>query len=154
MRSGGNWDLLDRNVRQVQEWCKNSGHWGGIHAVYNLYNCTHLNELRDYADSVVTEIVWQTLYQPDYLDPAMHSPKVRELSHQHIMQYQQRYPQTRGEQSFFSEVANRFQTIEPDWPMVSVRFREHIHLIETKYHTHDLGVFERFWPELAKLIKK
>ena len=154
VRSGGHWDLLDRNVRQVQEWCKNSGHWSGIHAVYNLYNCTHLNELRDYADSAGTGIVWQTLYQPDYLDPAMHSPEVRELAHQHIIQYQQRYPQVRGEQLFFSEVANRFQTIEPDWPMVSVRFREHIHLIETKYHTHDLGMFERLWPELAKLIKK
>ena len=146
--------MLDRNVRQVQEWCKNSGHMAGIHVVYNLYNCTHLNKLRDYADSVGTSIVWQTLHQPDYLDPTMHSPEVRALAQQHLTQYQHRYTQTPGEQSFFSEVANRFNTLNPDWPMVSVRFREHIHLIETKYHTHDQGMFERLWPELAKLIKK
>ena len=152
VRSGGSWPLLDANVRQIKEWMTTQGHWGGIHAVYNLYNCTRLAELRDYADSVGVTIQWQTLYQPDYLDPAMHHPRVRELAIQHVEKYQQRYLQTDLEQNFFTEVLGRLRTIEPDWPMVAARCREHLHLIETRYHRHDQGGFSRLWPEIRDLL--
>ena len=79
---------------------------------------------------------------------------MRALAQEHLAQYQRHHTLTPIENSFFSEVFNRFNNIEPDWPMISVKFREHIHLIETKYHTHDQGMFERLWPELANLIKK
>lgn len=152
VRSGGKWDMLDHNMQQVISWTKNNGHWAGIHAVYNIYNCTHLDALRDYADNTGFKIMWQTLYQPDHLDPAMHSKAVRELAAEHIKQYQNSYIQTPHEQAFFSDVLGRFEIIEPDWPMVSSRFREHIHLIETKYHKHDNGKFQTLWPELSKII--
>ena len=152
VRSGGQWDLLNSNVKKVADWIKSQGHWGGIHAVYNLYNCTHLDELREYANSTGLEIVWQTLYQPDYLDPAMHSLPVRDLAVASIKTYQQQHTQTLSEQLFFSDVLNRIGTIEPDWPMIASKFREHIHLIETKYHKHDKNRFQELWPDLAKII--
>lgn len=153
VRSGGQWSLLDCNVRKVKQWINTQGHWGGIHAVYNIYNCTQLQELKDYANSTGLDINWQTLYQPDHLDPGMHHQSIRDLGVAAIDAYLANAV-TASERDFFQQVKQRFSTIEPDWPMVSVRFREHIHLIETKYHTHDLGQFQHLWPELFDLIKK
>lgn len=152
VRSGSSWAVLDKNVRTVTNWIKNQGHYGGIHSVYNIYNCTRLDELRDYADEVGLDILWQTLYQPDYLDPAMHSPEVRDLAKQHIQQYQTR-SLTNQEQGFFDGAYNRFNTIESDWQMNSARFREHLHLIETKYHCWDKNKFGQLWPELEFICK-
>jgi MoaA/NifB/PqqE/SkfB family radical SAM enzyme len=148
VRSGSSWAVLDKNVRTVTDWIKNQGHHGGIHSVYNIYNCTRLGELRDYADDVGLDILWQTLYQPDYLDPAMHSLEIKDLAKQHIQQYQKR-SLTNQEQGFFENAYNRFDTIQTDWQMNRARFREHIHLIETKYHRQDKDKFANLWPELA-----
>lgn len=153
VRSGSNWSVLDKNVKTVAHWIKNQGHYGGIHSVYNIYNCTRLDELRQYADSVGLDILWQTLYQPDYLDPAMHSPAVRELAKQHIKSYQDAYKLTNQEQGFFRSASDRLDTIESDWQMNSARFREHVHLIETKYHRQDKDKFGQLWPELEFVCK-
>ena len=151
VRSGGRWRLMDHNLRQVKKLMQEQQHWGGIHAVYNLYNCTQLCELRDYADSLELTINWQTLYQPDYLDPAMHAPWVRDLATREIQKYQAQYQLRSAEQDFFGSVLDRLRTIDPDWEMVSVRLREHIHLIETKYHKQDAGQWARLWPEFAEI---
>jgi radical SAM protein with 4Fe4S-binding SPASM domain len=151
VRSGGNWSLLSENVKKVKTLTEVAGHWGGIHAVYNLYNCTRLCELREYANQEGFSIQWQTLHQPDCLDPAMHAPWVRELAQLEIKNYQSKFDQTPLEVSFFNAVLDRLDTIDPDWEMVAVRFREHTHLIETKYHTKDLGGFQNLWPELAEI---
>ena len=151
VRSGSKWATLDANVRTVSAWIKQGRHYGGIHSVYNIYNCTRLDELRDYADTVGLDILWQTLYQPDYLDPAMHSPEVKDLARNSVIAYQKKYKLTNQEQGFFAEVLNRLDTIESDWQMNAARFREHIHLIETKYHKHDLDNFIRLWPEFKFL---
>lgn len=151
VRSGSSWKMLDKNVRIVSDWIKNQGHHGGIHSVYNIYNCTRLIELKRYANEVGLDILWQTLYQPDYLDPAMHCQEVRILAKQHIQHYQTTLL-TPQEQIFFDNAYNRFDSIESDWQMNSARFREHLHLIETKYHQEDFGKFKTLWPELAELI--
>jgi len=152
VRSGADWTQLNQNVRQVAELTKSGQHWGGIHAIYNLYNCTRLHELREYADSVGLDILWQTLYQPDYLDPAMLSPEIRDLAKQHIQQYQQDFEQRDQERDFFASILSRMETIEPDWMTIGANLRDHVHLIETKYHRHDLGAFVKLWPELAHLV--
>ena len=117
VRSGSKWATLDANVRTVSAWIKQGRHYGGIHSVYNIYNCTRLDELRDYADTVGLDILWQTLYQPDYLDPAMHSPEVKDLARNSVIAYQKKYKLTNQEQGFFAEVLNRLDTIESDWQM-------------------------------------
>lgn len=151
VRSGADWQLLKDNVQKVKALTELMGHWGGIHSVYNLYNCTRLRELREYADHAGFAIQWQTLHQPDCLDPAMHASWVRDLARQEIQSYRSEFKQSAQESSFFDAVLHRLDTIEPDWEMVAVRFREHTHLIETKYHTKDLGGFQRLWPELAEI---
>jgi MoaA/NifB/PqqE/SkfB family radical SAM enzyme len=150
VRWGGKWDLLDTNVRKVANLREVHKHWGGIHAVYNIYNCTRLCELRDYADSVRFDIHWQTLFQPEMLDPAMHAPWVRDLARAEIQQYRDRYSQTANDQNFFDQVLSRLDSLDPDWETMAARFREHTHLMEHKYHTGS-PAFTDLWPELAKI---
>jgi MoaA/NifB/PqqE/SkfB family radical SAM enzyme len=152
VRSGSDWAVLDKNVRTVAGWIKNQGHYGGIHSVYNIYNCTRLDELKNYAKEVGLDILWQMLYQPDYLDPAMHSPALRTLAKDHIEQYQKTHQLNFQERTFFDNVCNRFDTMETDWQLNVARFREHIHLIETKYHQHDKDKFGQLWPEIKELV--
>jgi MoaA/NifB/PqqE/SkfB family radical SAM enzyme len=152
VRSGSDWNVLEKNVKTVAGWIKNQGHYGGIHSVYNIYNCTKLDQLRDYADSAGLEILWQMLYQPDYLDPAMHSPGLRNLARQHIDQYRTAYKLTQQEQSFFDGVCARFDTIESDWQLNVAKFDEHLHLIETKYHRQDHNKFACLWPEITEVL--
>jgi hypothetical protein len=152
VRSGGEWTQLDRNVRIVADRIRSGLHWGGIHSTYNLYNCTRLHELRRYADELGVDILWQSLYQPDYLDPALHSPEIRAMAKQNIQQYQQDFELTDQEQGFFSSALDKLEYTDPDYLSIGSRFREHIHLIETMYHRHDAGKFVKLWPELAQLV--
>jgi hypothetical protein len=68
-----------------------------------MYNCTHLCELREYANAVGTTILLQTLYQPRYLDPVLHSEQVRTLALAELELYQQRYGFTEQEQQFLQQ---------------------------------------------------
>jgi len=151
VRSGGAWSLTDRNVRTVVGFMKDLGHWGGIHAVYNLYSATHLCELRRYANEVGVNILWQTLYQPDYLDPMLLGTKVRDLCLEKIHQYQREFDLTDSEKDFFENVVNRWKENRLVSDQQISRLRQHIQDIETKYHRRDLGRFSKLWPELAFL---
>ena len=153
VRSGGDWTQLDHNVHMVADRIRSGLHWGGIHSTYNLYNCTRLHELRRYADELGVDILWHSLYQPDYLDPALHSPALRAMAKQHIQQYQQDFKLTDQEQGFFSSSLDKLEYTDSDHLSIGSRFREHIHLIETMYHRHDAGKFVKLWPELAHLLK-
>jgi MoaA/NifB/PqqE/SkfB family radical SAM enzyme len=150
VRHGGQWSLLDHNVRHIDRLRRSQQHYAGIHAVYNLYNCTRLCELRSYADRVGFDIHWQTLFQPDQLNPAMHAPWVRDLARQEIQRYRERFPQTPTDCVFFDRVINELDTNDPDWQEISVKFREHTHLMEHKYHTGCLA-FDHLWPELSDI---
>ena len=44
VRWGSTWEQLDKNVTTVANKINNSQQHGGIHAVYNIYNCTQLCE--------------------------------------------------------------------------------------------------------------
>ena len=154
VRSGGEWTLTDSNVRRVADWMQDQGHWGGIHAVYNLYSSTHLCELREYADSVNVNILWQTLYQPAYLDPSMLGPRVGNLCLEEIDRYQERFSMTTQEQDFFQHVRQRLESRILTNSQHHKDFQQHIQDIETKYHKHDWGKFVRLWPEYEFLIKE
>jgi len=151
VRYGGQWSLLEGNIQHIDALRRLRNHDAGIHAVYNLYNCTRLCELRSYADSVGFDIHWQTLFHPDQLNPAMHAPWVRELAKREIKQYRARFTQTSNDNGFFERVLNELDTIDPDWKEISVKFKKHTHLMEHKYHTGCLA-FDQLWPELSDIL--
>ena len=153
VRSGGSWAVTDANVQRVAGWMRDAGHWGGIHAVYNLYSATNLCALREYADAVGVDILWQTLYQPAYLDPMMLGQRVQDLCGEEIARYRGRFDLTAAEQDFFGHVEQRLATTSIVDPRHGQDLRQHIQDIETKYHTHDAGRFRELWPEYEFLIK-
>jgi sulfatase maturation enzyme AslB (radical SAM superfamily) len=61
VRYGASWKLMLHNLDLVQDLMKNNGHWGGIHAVYNLYNATRLQEFKRFADERGLSIRWQNI---------------------------------------------------------------------------------------------
>jgi organic radical activating enzyme len=147
VRHGSTFDLLDKNVNRIGAQIQFNGHHGGIHAVYNIYNCTRLRELRQYADSKQLKILWQTLYQPEYLDPARHNQPLRDIALREIELFEQEY----GPEDFFEHAKIGLQNIASD---SSVRndFWQHIEDIENRYHQDQRGGFARLWPELFMLI--
>lgn len=147
VRHGSNFDLLDKNLNRIVSQMKYNAHHGGIHAVYNIYNCTHLRELKEYAKSKELDIVWQTLYQPEYLDPSRHNQYVRNIALREIELYEEEY----GKEPFFEHVKNSLSTIATDGD-VQEKFWQHIEDIENIYHPDQKGQFARLWPELFMLI--
>lgn len=152
VRYHGAWNLTVDNVRRVKSWIDTQGHWGGVHAVYNLYNCTRLCELRDWADQEGVKIHWQTLYQPEYLDPGLHGYPVKQAALAEIRRYRSRFELAPDEDVFFTAVEQRFQNTAMGSTQRD-QFWRHISDTETKYHRpDDAHKFARLWPELKDII--
>ena len=147
VRHGSSWKLLDKNINRIKHQMNYNGHHGGIHAVYNIYNCTRLRELRQYANNKELQILWQTLYQPEYLDPTRHNQYVRDISLREIELYEKDY----GSEPFFDAVKNSLSAIATDGD-VREQFWQHIEDIENVYHKDQKGKFGQLWPELFMLI--
>ena len=147
VRHGASWDQLNRNINRIKAQMTYNGHHGGIHAVYNIYNCTRLRELREYADKKELDIVWQTLYQPEYLDPTRHNQYIRDIALREIELYEAEY----GKEPFFDHVKTSLVAIATDCD-VREQFWQHINDIETVYHRDQKGKFAELWPELFMLI--
>ena len=147
VRHGSSFTTLDQNLNRIGAQMQYNGHHGGIHAVYNIYNCTNLRKLREYADSKKLSIKWQTLYQPEYLDPAKHNQYVRDIALREIELYEQEY----GAGPFFDNVKTSLRNIASSSD-VRDQFWQHIQDIEDQYHTDQKGQFARLWPELLMLI--
>ena len=148
VRNGGEWTKLLHNLDLIQELMKN-GQWGGIHAVYNLYNATRLVEFTEFARARGLSIQWQSLYQPDCLDPQRLGPDIRDLALAEIDRLLATDLCLESEQSFFKSVRQNFNTLQ-----VNLRdsLKEHICEIETRYHPEQQGKFAELWPELSKLL--
>ena len=152
VRYHGAWDLTVGNVRRVKHWIDTQGHWGGVHAVYNLYNCTRLCELREWADGEGVKIHWQTLYQPEYLDPGLHSRAVKHAALAEIERYFAKFDIADDERSFFGAVQQRLSGGSSD-SLKRTEFWKHISDTETKYHkANDPLKFRDLWPELTDII--
>jgi MoaA/NifB/PqqE/SkfB family radical SAM enzyme len=152
VRYHGQWSLLERNVSHVKGFMRDQQHWGGIHAVYNLYNCTRLRELREWADQQGLKIHWQTLYQPEYLDPALHGSAVKLLAADEILAYRSAFELAADEDAFFQAVQDRFQQTSDDASQLS-EFQQHIDRTEHQYHrADDPRRFRDLWPELAFMM--
>lgn len=152
VRYGSTWKQLDANVRRVKGYFDNLGHRGGIHAVYNLYNCTRLRELRKYADDVGINILWQTLYQPESLDPAKHTDDVRRLAIEEIDAYMAEYELHEDEQRFLPGAKQLLESSIGQPATAQEKFRVHTRQIESVFHPGSAGQFEKLWPELDQAI--
>ena len=155
VRYGGSWATVQNNIAVVKDLMKNNGHWGGIHAVYNIYNATRLRELKQFAQDTNTTILWQNLFQPKPLDPFLHGAGVAELASQEIEYLYNNDLVTESERVFFDQAlktyAERMDIVKV--PDVDISFWKHIYDIEHRYHPDKFGEFVRLWPELEFLCK-
>jgi len=153
VRHGADWRLLQDNLQTVKYLMQNNGHWGGIHAVYNIYSATRLCEFRQFAEDTGTTVLWQNLFYPDYLDPFQHGPEVAELATQEIERFNAMdIVKTPAEQQFFDRVLTKYSESKSN-PAIQQQFRKHIEDNETVFHPDKAGEFARLWPELEFLCK-
>jgi radical SAM protein with 4Fe4S-binding SPASM domain len=150
VRYGGNWDMLTENLAKVKELFAR-GQWGGIHAVYNIYNATRITEFREWAAEQGVTVLWQNLFQPDYLDPFLHGPKVAAAAAAEIERFYATGLATPAERQFFDNALNTYRAVIQARPGIEAKFQQHITEIETQYHKDQAGQFATLWPELAHL---
>jgi MoaA/NifB/PqqE/SkfB family radical SAM enzyme len=149
VRHGGSWDLLQKNLDILRPLMESSDHWGGIHAVYNIYNATRLIELTKFARDRGLTIHWQSLYQPEYLDPSRLGTKTLQLAKDEIDNLLTTNLCQESERVFFHQVKQHLQNTQD----LTNDFAKHINKIETQYHADQLGQFIKLWPELEYLCK-
>ena len=151
VRHGGSWAVLQENFKIIQA-LMTQGQWGGVHAVYNMYNATRLCEFRQFVQDAGATVLWQNLFQPQYLDPFLHGPKVAELALNEIQQFYNTGMATPAERQFFDQALSKYSSITVAQQDIAQQFKQHIHLNETEYHVDKAGEFKQLWPELAESV--
>lgn len=150
VRHGGTWTKLMNNVGMIRELMKTQGHWGGVHAVYNMYNCTRLVEFREWIQQQGLTVVWQNLFQPQQLDPLRHAESLKTLAQREIQALLGLPYLAESETQFFQHALENIRTRTSD-PNAAREFASHIREIETRWHPDKAGEFARLWPELKEL---
>ena len=153
VRYGATWDKIKHNLSIIKNLMSTQGHWGGIHAVYNIYNATRICELREFAEETNTSVLWQNLFQPDYLDPFLHGPEVANLAAAEIEKFYALDIATPAEKQFFDQALSKYRAVTHAHPGIEKKFEQHIREIETQYHSDKQGQFKTLWPELKTLCK-
>lgn len=153
VRHGGSWTMLQENLKIIKDLMRTQSHWGGIHAVYNMYNATRLVEFRQFVHDVDATVLWQNLFQPEYLDPFLHGPDVAKLAAEEIKRFYAMNIATTAERQFFDQALSKYESTVDAKPGIVERFNKHINDIETQYHPNTVGQFQQLWPELAESIK-
>lgn len=152
VRHGADWQLMQHNIQQIQQMMREQGHWGGVHAVYNIYNATRICEFREWLAKAGLTVVWLNLFQPSYLDPFTHGGRVAALAAEETQRFLNSGLATPVEQSFFQRAIDTYtNTVEAN-PSMAQEFAQHIELIEQVYHSDSTGKFAQLWPELEFLI--
>jgi hypothetical protein len=152
VRYGANWDLMLHNLDLIQELMRNHGHWGGIHAVYNLYNATRLVEFKQFATERGLSIKWQNLNWPNELDPRNYGKEIAELAIAEIEHVFAKCVLDSEEQDLFTSALNIYRSRVETNPLMIKKLQEFVDQIETKYHKDCSGEFNRLWPELGNAI--
>ena len=152
VRYGGDWLMLQENLKTIQALMQSQGQWGGVHAVYSIYNATRLVEFRQFTESAGATVLWQNLFQPEYLDPFLHGPAVAELAAAEIESLYATGIATLAERQFFDQALNNYRSVQQERAGITRRFRQHIREIETKYHPDSLSKFEQLWPEIHQCL--
>jgi len=149
VRHGASWQTLEHNLDLIQGLMRTQGHWGGIHAVYNIYNGTRLREFHEFARSRELTIHWQSLYQPECLDPSKLGADIDALARSEIKILLKSGICLDSERNFFESVLSEQRQGDD----LGFQFRQHIHDIEHTYHKNCQGQFEKLWPEIERLCK-
>lgn len=152
VRYGGKWDLLQRNLKIIRSLFA-QGQWGGIHAVYNVYSATRIRELREFADQHDLSVLWQNLFQPDYLDPFLHGPAIAEPAAREIQSFYKSNKATPAEQTFFDTALANYETVTDSRIRLAREFVKHIDEIENQYHPDSKGRFLSLWPEYRGIFE-
>ena len=155
VRYGASWPIIKQNLLTIKHLMTTQGHWGGIHAVYNLYNATRICELRQFANDHNVTVLWQNLFQPMCLDPCLYGAEVATLAIAEIEKFYAMDISTPIEHEFFDQILTKYQSnLDPKRISGSkFAFQKHIRDIETVYHPDQAGNFVKLWPELAFLCK-
>jgi organic radical activating enzyme len=158
VRHGASWNMLKENLSIIRSLMTQDPtdqsqqlHWGGIHAVYNMYNATRITELREFAHDEGLTVLWQNLFGPPYLDPTQHGQKVAELALQEIETFFKTGLATDQEKIFFEQLSQQYQNKTNLSSPLAPQFKKHIHDIENQYHTDQQGQFAKLWPEFKFL---
>ena len=149
VRYGGNWEIHKKNVDTIIKLINdpNLNHSGGIHAVYSLYNCTRLVELKEWAASKGLSIFWQRLMFERDLDVYTQNTAVKELAIAEIEKMFKVCEVTEFEQQYFCDVLENLQRHTPKSNPLAFTQR-----IETQYHPDTKGQFEKLWPEIYQAL--
>jgi sulfatase maturation enzyme AslB (radical SAM superfamily) len=148
VRYGASWQQLLANIIQIRRLMSTKHHWGGIHAVYNIYNATHLVDITQFARDNDLSIQWQSLYQPEYLDPTRLGGHVASGARNELEKLLATDLCTDSERQFFENVLTNMQPRDD----LGSQFAQHIHDIENKYHVGTHLKFAKLWPELSYLL--
>jgi MoaA/NifB/PqqE/SkfB family radical SAM enzyme len=148
VRYGGKWELIQHNLKIIKDLFQ-QGHCGGIHAVYNIYNATHITEFREWTELQGVNVLWQNLFQPDYLDPFLHGPVVAKLASEEIERFYATGLATSVERQFFNNALTTYRNVVQEQTDITQKFKKHINEIETQFHPDKAGQFVKLWPELT-----
>ena len=148
VRWGSTWERLNKNITVVSNKINNTNHHGGIHAVYNLYNCTRICELKEYADSKNLNIVWQRI-NGDHLDPCLHNNRIKQLALDEIKSYRHRFKISNTDRHFLDQTE---KNLILDNQNSTQKFLDFTHDVESKWHPDQKGQFVKLWPELAEAL--
>jgi radical SAM protein with 4Fe4S-binding SPASM domain len=153
VRHGAKWKTFLHNLDLVQDLMRNNGHWGGIHAVYNLFNATRLCKIKEFAQERDLIVKWQNLSQPIVLDPRVYGSSVAELARIEIERMYDTCQVDKSERQFFDTALIHFKMQKDPKLDTLHRLSDFIMKLETVYHPDSQGQFARLWPELASLCK-
>lgn len=151
VRHGGSWDVLIRNLDIMQSIMKDPArkHWGGIHAVYNVYNATRLCELKQFANDRGLFIRWQNLETPPELNPRKFGKQFAELFANEIEKFFSMFDPSPEEISLFGESLQYYKSITAVNKNSILGLKQFVSNIEDVYHPDTKGQFAALWPELA-----
>ena len=151
VRHGAKWNLQLHNLDLIQNLMRHNGHWGGIHAVYNLYNATRLVEFKQFAAQRGLSIKWQNLAGPKPLDPRLYGQELCELAAKEILQVFDQCQVNDEERLLFGTALAHYQSVTERRPDMLTQLKKFVDQIE-QYHPDQQGKFVALWPEISSLL--
>jgi hypothetical protein len=151
VRHGADWNLQLHNLDIVQDLMRNNGHWGGIHAVYNLYNATRLVEFKTFATARGLSIKWQPLGGPSELNPRQHGQAIAALAADEIDRVFATCTVDHEERVMFESAVAHYRSVDSPGHTQLQQLKQFVDQIE-QYHPDQQGNFARLWPEFAELL--
>jgi len=151
VRHGASWTTLLHNLDLIQELMANHGHYGGIHAVYNIYSATRIHELYEFSRSRGLTIHWQSLFEPRFLDPLQLGQQIRNLALEHLQSILDKTDLTKDENLFLQQAKINNEKHLDSQSLIQ-QFKQHIDKIENTYHQNQKEQFVKLWPEINNFL--